>query len=130
MRLVSSGGVTRQVGVMITHGGIHPATKWAMATAEQLVSIDRSMDAVRQEHAFELRRDIAKILRPAFEEVAPHTNFRRIEDLADQAWSEIRRIACATVWAVWFETEVVSAQMQSVIRRNLLSAADLALRTE
>ncbi len=124
------GTAAGRVAVLVTDGGAHPATKWAMATAEGIVSIDSDMEPAKKQLAFNLRRDIAKTLRASFEEVRSDCTMDQIETLTVQAWSRIADLAQPTPWAIWFNDAAIADQMKVVIRRNLFSAAEIALELE
>lgn len=124
-------GTAGRIQVLVTNDGKpHSATDWATVSADDLVSIDPQASLERQARARELKASLRGILCEAFSAVSPASSGTAIEEILRQAMSRMREIFAASPWAADASHPSITAQMETYLRRNLFSAADVALRTE
>lgn len=116
--------------VMATNEGIHTPEKWAAVTADQLVSVDDNMVPTRRGEALLLRDKIVAVLCEGFHAVRVDASLDEVSAMATQAFCRIREISAGTPWQICFNSKAIGQEMMLVIRRNMLTAADLLVRTE
>jgi len=116
--------------VLATDGGNHPAVKWASVTSQMIVKPreDASVEARAQIANLQLR--IAEILVGVFEEVKASTSAYEILVITNQASRAIAEISTNTQWHDVFAAEPIQAAIEELIRRNLASSTEIALRME
>ena len=125
-----SSATAGKLKVMITDGGAHSADAWAGNTAEQLLAIDKIMSPVRFQLALSLRNKIRERLRQHFRSIHPAMTAKSLDMIALSAADQVRTAASGTPWEMHFNEPGIRTEMALTIRRNLFSAADLALATE
>ena len=116
--------------VLATNGGAHPAIKWAAITSKMIVKPreDASIEARAQISNLQLR--IAEVLVGVFEEVKASTSPYEIIAITNQASRAIADLAGQTPWHDVFEAQPVQLAIEELIRRNLASSNEIALRME
>lgn len=119
-----------QLLVLATDGGVHPARKWAVATASMIVKPREDASVEARAQIYNLLLQIEDILVQVFEEVKSATSPMDVMIITSQASGRIAEIASSTQWADVFAAPPIRAAIDELVRRNLASAADLALRAE
>lgn len=116
--------------VLATDNGCHPAIKWANVTAKMIVKPreDASVEARAQIANLQLR--IAEVLLGVFEEVQASTSPTEIIVITSQASRAIADITAETQWHDIFSAEPIQLAIEELIRRNLASSNEIALRME
>jgi len=117
-------------GFLVTHGGTHTAEAWAEATASGLVSIDPGMASDRLLAAAKLRATVVGILVAAFRRVHSGTSATEASAVSDECLAAMAEPFGASPWASSFEHPDIRREIGAYITRNLLTAADLALKAE
>ncbi len=119
-----------EMAVMVTDGGAHPAKQWAITTALMIVKprSDASVEARAEVRNLQLR--IAGELVGVFEEVKAATSATEIVVITSQAARRIGDLAGGTQWADLFTAPPIQTAIEELIRRNLASAQDIALKVE
>lgn len=124
--VTSTGAMT----VLVTNGGTHSAESWAEVVAQGLVKIDPSMPAERLEQAVSVRVQVKAALVDVFHEATATMTVARAAEISGQMLNRMADIFAGTTWAMTLEHPEIRTQIQLHIYRNLMSAAEIALRTE
>lgn len=125
-----SGVEVGQVRVLITNGGNHTPETWARETADSLIVIDDGLEGVKRQEAVTLRQKIARTLLDSFAAVKAKSLASEIEQISAGAIRSVFDAAKGSPWEVYFYEPNTRSAMALTIRRNIMTAADLALRTE
>lgn len=131
MEQAHTGGLAHSVTTLATpEAKVHPAVAWARVTTDGIVAIQPGTDPDRAQRGVILRKAVCQVLFETFQEVRSTSTFEDIGALTDQARRRIGECFDATPWAMNFREPHNEAAIAAFIHRNLLSAADLALKAE
>lgn len=119
-----------RIAILVTSGGTHSASTWAQAVTDGLLALDPQMPMHRRLAAIGLRRSLTALFHEAFQAMTPTTTFSDVETATDACMSQIGHLFASSPWALNVAHPEIKDQIRAFVRRNLLSAADLALRTE
>jgi hypothetical protein len=130
--MIGAGGthVAAPLRVFITNEGTHSPEHWAIVTARMLVSEGANISPDRIDACTALRAKMVATLTEAFRATRPTSS---LVEIAGNAQSVVRRLvdhAKGGPWEMEFGHEDIVAMMEDVVHRNLLSHADIGLRTE
>jgi hypothetical protein len=109
---------------------VHPSVAWARLTTDGIVTIKPETDPDRRQRGTILRKAVCQVLFETFEQVRPSMSFEDIGALTDEAENRIRECFRTTPWEGSFLFPPNRAAIAAFIHRNLLTAADLALKAE
>ncbi len=126
----SSTGRAGGVHIFATHGGTHSAQDWAEVTAEMIVTTGADISPPRMRAARELRARIVAQLTAAFQSVGAKSSGAEIDGIANAAAGQIAKAAAGSPWEMEFGNPEIAGMILDVVRRNLATHADIALRTE
>ena len=124
--------------ILTTDGGPHPADKWATATAEMLVPLDKLTDGHRRNAAKRLQADIADALEPHHQGVhdaeragiaaAGFDHFGTDFDHTAHTPPAVAAVIAASVGTPWeghFADPTVQAIVAQVISTHFNTSADI-----
>lgn len=131
MTRAHAGTGANPVSILITDGAReHPASTWAAITTNGIVVISPDASPERTQQGVDLRKDVFKTLCEAFQAVKPTSSLDDIDRLNRTVLDRVGRIFAGTPWSANFEEPTIKGQICVFIHRNLLTAADLALKAE
>ena len=122
--------IARPVRPFITNEGTHTPAQWAELTCAMLISRGHGIPQDRLDAAKTLRARMIGTLREAFEAVKPTTAGVTIENIARGVVRRFGEFAQGTPWAQDFAHPGVIDAMNELVRRNLVTHAELQLRME
>jgi hypothetical protein len=116
--------------VLATDDGVHNSVQWASVTTDIIVQpkADASLEARAQIN--NLKYKIGELLFGVFEECKAATSPTDVIMISQHAAREISDLAQNTPWAMQFAATPIRTAMEEVIRRNLITSVEIALKTE
>jgi len=126
----ASSSAAGRITILATSNGAHSASTWAQTITDGLLALDPAMPMHRRLAAIALRRSLTALFYEAFQAMRPTSTFEDVEAVTAGCMGEIEKLFASTPWAFEASHPEIKDQFRAFIRRNLLSAADLALRTE
>jgi hypothetical protein len=116
--------------VLITNEGVHSADDWARITLDGVVVAPPSGDREREMEAKMVRRRAFHVLQQCFHQVRGDMSADEIRALGNQATQAIVDAARGSPWEMNFSAPQIREEIAIVVRRNLLTMANMALGTE